>query len=230
MLTGQFSMNGSPNTNEPRITLYLAMKCLFLHDKVDAMNEKIREHDEGPRPQSFRTERARRLWELRGQVVSSGVVVATPPIQAVLPSHRGSLRRPFVVVMKSTKDRHGDDLAAHDRLCWRPAHRVGYLLGEPLVWSRDVEVGTDIFLKDAAEVILTEDEDVVEALPPDTAQEALADGRAVRRPRRDGHHIDTRTFSYSLELGAVLVVVVTDEEPRSFAPRYVSMKVRQLFE
>ncbi len=139
-------------------------------------------------------------------------------MQAVRPSLGGSLRGPFVVVMESSQDRHGDYLTADDRLCRRPAHRVRFLLGETLVWSRDIEVGTDIFLEHSTEVILTEDENLVEALPPAAAQEAFANGREVRRPWRDGHHVDAHAFCHDLELGAVLPVVVANEEPWSLSP------------
>jgi hypothetical protein len=43
---------------------------------------------------------------------------------------------------------------------------------------------TDVLYQDALQVLLAENEDVVEALSPDGAEEALADGVRVRRRLR----------------------------------------------
>jgi hypothetical protein len=86
--------------------------------------------------------------------------------------------------VRSSQDGLGDDLAALDRLVRGPVDRAGYLLSQPLMGARDVEVGVDVLLEHGAQVVLAEDEDVVEILAPYGAKEAFADRREVRRSRR----------------------------------------------
>ena len=56
-----------------------------------------------------------------------------------------SLGGASIVMMQSTEDRSGEDLAGRALALGGCTHGAGDLLLEPLVRSRDVEVGSDIF-------------------------------------------------------------------------------------
>src|SRR4051812_17210729 len=87
-------------------------------------------------------------------------------------------------------------------------------LTDPLVRSSAVEVA-EVLRQHAPEVPLAEDQRVVRALPADAAEEALADGVGPRRPDRRPKYGDAAGGGEAIELGAVLGVVVVDEEARS---------------
>ena len=78
--------------------------------------------------------------------------------------------------------------ARHDRATRRRA--IGQLwlardaLADPLVWTANVEV-LHPFGQYPPKMILAEDQDVVEALAAEAAEEALADGIQVGRFRRE---------------------------------------------
>src|SRR5882672_1250205 len=110
-----------------------------------------------------------------------------------------------VVVMEPTE--HGDCVDAAIRLEWT-WNRL--LVPEGLVRTRFVVVA-DVLGDDAPEVILTEDEDVVEHLSPECADEALSKGIHVRRAYRRAHDAHARRLEYGSGARAELRVVVADD-------------------
>jgi hypothetical protein len=84
------------------------------------------------------------------------------------------------------------------------------LVTEGLVRTRFV-VKADVLGDDAAEVILTEDEDVVEQLSPERTGEAFSEGIHVRRAYRRAHDAHPRRPEYASEASAELRVVVADD-------------------
>src|SRR5882762_140914 len=100
-------------------------------------------------------------------------------------AHLSSSDAPLVV-MEPTE--HGDCVDAAIRLEWT-WNRL--LVPEGLVRTRFVVVA-DVLGDDAPEVILTEDEDVVEHLSPECADEGLSKGIHVRRTYRRSHDAHAR--------------------------------------
>src|SRR5438105_13106282 len=99
--------------------------------------------------------------------------------------------------------------------CWTACRqRDGNALADALVGSDAVEVG-HVLRQEAPEVPLAEDQRVVHALPADASEETLADGVGPRRPDRRPDHLDAAGRGEAVELGAVLGVVVVDQEARS---------------
>ena len=68
------------------------------------------------------------------------------------------------------------------------------------------------------EVLLAEDDNVVEALTPNRAEETFADRVEVRRLRRNGYNVDASPFRCSGESRAIFPIVVTDQKSWSFSP------------
>ena len=97
------------------------------------------------------------------------------------------LRSPPIPVMQPPKDRDGLDLphSADNLLGKRLAvlHLRRGQLPQPLMGPRFHEV-MDVVCQYLPQVLLAENEDVVEALSPDGAEESLADGVRVRRRLR----------------------------------------------
>ena len=113
-----------------------------------------------------------------------------------------------IVVMEPTE--YGDRVDA--AVCLeRPSNRL--LVPEGLVRTRFV-VEADVLGDDAPEVILTEDEDVVEHLSPECADEALSKGIHVRRAYSRAHDAHARRPEYGGEARAELRVVVADDNLR----------------
>jgi hypothetical protein len=110
-----------------------------------------------------------------------------PATTAIRSRHRfGHLRSggPAIRVVETTKNRERDDFggAAHRIIPTLP--RFGDTLGDTLVWSRMIEV-PDVFVQDAPQVGLAHEQDVVQTLAAQAADQALADGiRAPRANRR----------------------------------------------
>ena len=84
------------------------------------------------------------------------------------------------------------------------------LVTEGLVRTRFV-VKADVLGDDAAEVILTEDEDVVEQLSPESTGEAFNEGIHVWRAYRRAQDAHPRRPEYASEASAELRVVVADD-------------------
>ena len=66
----------------------------------------------------------------------------------------------------------------------------------------------------SAEVALAKDQDVIEALAAEAAEEPLTDRVQVRRLRRDGDHIDTRGDGGVGEAAPELAIVIPNQESR----------------
>src|SRR6266478_7209064 len=110
-----------------------------------------------------------------------------------------------VVVMEATE--YGDCVDAplcRERSCNR------LLVTEGLVRTRSV-VKADVLGDDAPEVILTEDEDVVEQLSPESTGEAFNEGIHVWRAYRRAQDAHPRRPEYASEASAELRVVVADD-------------------
>src|SRR2546421_10233224 len=84
------------------------------------------------------------------------------------------------------------------------------LVTEGLVRTRFVVVA-DVLGDDAPEVILTEDDDVVEHLSPECADEALSKGIHVRRAYLRAHDAHGRRPEYASEARAELRVMIADD-------------------
>ena len=112
--------------------------------------------------------------------------------------------------MQPAQDREGDDLATC-MLCW---HGSGFLLqdllSDPLMRSCLVKVG-DIRIEDALELLLMEDEQMVEALTPDTAQEAFTDGIGTWSVIRDCEHLNVTRLRNAREGHPELGIIILDE-------------------
>ncbi len=110
-----------------------------------------------------------------------------------------------VVVMEPTE--YGNCMDAS--LCReRPWNRL--LVPETLVRTRFI-VEAHVLGDDAPEVILTEDEDMVEQLSAERADEAFSEGIHVRRAYRRAHDAHPRRPEYTSEARSELRVVVTDD-------------------
>src|SRR2546425_6632197 len=111
-----------------------------------------------------------------------------------------------VAVMESTE--YGDCVDAS--LCReRPWNRL--LVPETLVPTRFI-VEAHVLGDDAPEVILTEDEDMVEQLSAERADEAFSEGIHVRRAYRRAHDAHPRRPEYAGEARSELRVVVADDK------------------
>ena len=94
-----------------------------------------------------------------------------------------------------------------------------------------VEVG-HIGIEDAVELLLMQDEQMIEALTPHTAQETLTDGIGSRGAIRGFEYLDATCLRNPSEANAKLAIVITDEVLRShaigggFSNRYVRSKRR----
>ena len=87
-----------------------------------------------------------------------------------------------------------------------------------LVRAASVEVGHP-FAQYSPKVILAKDQNVIEALAAEAAEEAFADGIHVGRVRRDRDHVDARAVGRGGKMAAEFAVVVPDQEPRGLLVR-----------
>ena len=71
-------------------------------------------------------------------------------------------------------------------------------------------------LHQSVQVVLAQDQEVVEALPSQAAQETLADGVCLGCSIRCSQHLDPCAVSYLGKRIPILVVVVVDQKARSF--------------
>src|SRR3712207_3958179 len=113
--------------------------------------------------------------------------------------------------MQAAEDRAGDDVAClAPSLRRRPArHRDA--LAAPLVRPGLVAVG-EVLAERLPQMALTEEQQVVEALPPDTPEEALGDRVGPRRADRRAHHGDAARRGYLREARTILAVIVADRK------------------
>src|SRR5713101_9536192 len=103
------------------------------------------------------------------------------------------------------RDARADAAVRHER----PWNRL--LVPEGLVRTRFV-VEADVLRDDAPEVIITEDEDVVEHLSAERADEAFSEGIHVRRAYRRAHHAHPRRPEDASEARPEFRVVVADDK------------------
>lgn len=68
--------------------------------------------------------------------------------------------------------------------------------------------GFDIFADDPVELVIGEDEQVIQSIPPHATQKALANCIRPRRAKRNLTHLHPRSFCKSVELRLELVVVI----------------------
>jgi hypothetical protein len=85
-----------------------------------------------------------------------------------------------VIVMQSTQDWQGEDLAIISIWKDRPAIPFWNLLVDALMWPGSIEV-LHVGMKDAVQLLLVKDEQVIETLATHTAQKAFTDGISARR-------------------------------------------------
>src|SRR2546426_6439948 len=110
-----------------------------------------------------------------------------------------------VVVMEPTE--HGDCVDAPVRLKWT-WNRL--LVPEGLVRTRFI-VEAHVLGDDVPEVVLTEDEDMVEQLSAERADEAFSEGIHIRRAYRRAYNPHPRRPEYASVTYAELRVVVADD-------------------
>ena len=128
-------------------------------------------------------------------------------------SIRGASRGPRIGVVDAAKDRGSPHAGARRRARCAILRAAGDPLRQSLMRPIVVEVPR-VFPEDAPQVPLVQDEDVVEALPPHAAEEALA-GRVLSRcPLGRPQHRDAARRRDAGECRHVLAVVVADEEAR----------------
>ena len=75
-------------------------------------------------------------------------------------------------------------------------------------------VVTDVFMEDAPQVALVEDDHVVQALAAQGSDQPLRDGVCVGRPHRREHRLDSDAGRLRDEVPAVAAVPVSNQEAR----------------
>ena len=127
-------------------------------------------------------------------------------------------------MMQAAQDREGDDLATCV-LCWHgSSFLLRNLLLDALMRPGSVEV-VHICIEHAVELPLMQDQQVIEALTPDTAQEALTDGIGTRGIIRSLEKLDATGLGNPREGHSKLAIIITNEVPRS---RAISGSLAQL--
>jgi actin-like ATPase involved in cell morphogenesis len=105
------------------------------------------------------------------------------------------------------------------------------LLLDALMRPGSVEV-VQIRVEHAVELLLMQDEQMIEALTPDTAEEPLTNGIRARGIIRSCKNLDVTRLRHPSEAHPKLVVIITDEVLRSLAiggglpQRYVQSRRR----
>jgi len=134
------------------------------------------------------------------------------------------LRSACVSVVEATQDRDGADIAARGDPRGHGRALLGSPLPQALMGPNRVAV-RHVFVEDASQLALTQDDDVVEARAPDAAEEALAGRVLARCPIRRPYLRDAACCDNVGEGFAKRAVVVADEVPgqlpewRGLAPR-----------
>lgn len=113
-------------------------------------------------------------------------------------------------MVEPAEDRKRDDVAPNRRSHLRGGARRNPLV-QALVRASGIEVRIDVLSKNAIQLSLAEDHDVVETLAPHGAQKALADRVQVGRPRRYSHGLDARPLGHGVELSGELMVLKSAE-------------------
>ena len=94
--------------------------------------------------------------------------------------------------------------------------RLGNLLPDPLMRSCLVEVGY-IGIEDSVELLLMQDEQMIEALTPHTAEETLTDCIRSRGAIRGFEYLDATCLRNPSEAHPKLAIVIPDEVLRTCA-------------
>ena len=121
------------------------------------------------------------------------------------------LRSSCVSVVEATQDRDGADIAARGALQGHGRALLGSPLPQALTGPNLVEA-RHVFVEDTSQLALTQDDDVVEALAPDAAEEALACRVLARCALRRPYLRDAACRDNVGEGFAKLAVVVADED------------------
>src|SRR5258708_34681461 len=120
-----------------------------------------------------------------------------------------------IVVVQSAQNRRGDHqfIPTIQRntadFCFRD------LLLDTLVWSRLIEI-LRIGMKHTMQLLFIENEEVIEALSPNTPQKAFADRIGSWRLIGCFQYLDAARCCNASETGSKLAIVITDEILRSF--------------
>ena len=115
-----------------------------------------------------------------------------------------------VIVMQSTQDWQGEDLAIIS--IWKDRSTIPFwnLLVDALMWPGSIEV-LNIGMKDAVQLLLVKDEQVIETLSSYTSQKAFTDRIGAWCVIRRDEHLDAARVCDSSETGSKLAVMITDE-------------------
>ena len=76
----------------------------------------------------------------------------------------------------------------------------------------------DVLTKHPPQMPFVDGDDVIEALAPERADDALGDGVGVRRAHRSQNRLDPDPWSACDEVPAIATVAVSDEEPWLLTP------------
>ena len=117
--------------------------------------------------------------------------------------------------MQAMQHRQADNFAVNaDKVgCYRCD---GNGLTNALVGSSQIEVA-DVFLNLMEKVPLGQDEQVIQALPPQAAHESFADRIGAWCPDGRMQYLNAYPCSYPIKLCAEFAVVVADEKTRSLS-------------
>ena len=136
-----------------------------------------------------------------------------------------------VIVVQSTLDREGEDLAII--VIWRDRLTIPFweLLSDPLMRSGSIEV-VYISIEYPLELLLMQDEQVIETLASHTPQKAFTDSIRLWGMIRCVEDLDATRLRNPSEVHPKLAIIITDEVLRSlsigggFPNRYVRSKRR----
>ena len=125
-------------------------------------------------------------------------------------------RNPAVVMVQPTENWNGNNGLNSPRLI--DSTRIYWIRNTPdALMGTDVIEVVNVFTHQSLQVALTENDDVIEALASDTADEALTDGIGFRRTHRCLE--DINVAGNSREMWTKLIIMVSDQESWSFLKR-----------
>jgi hypothetical protein len=149
------------------------------------------------------------MWE--SSAASARWAKVTPPLDAVWDGDSRLGCASCVAMMKSADHREGDHLPSIDGL---PLAGFGGVLVECEVGPGSVIV-LEVLAQDAPQVLLSKNDDVVEAVPPKGPDHTLAVRILPRGPRRGENLLDSHRTHSTNEVRAVDLVSVPDDVLRS---------------
>src|SRR5262249_43198898 len=130
--------------------------------------------------------------------------------------HWKNLSASSIVMMQAAQDREGNDFATCVMGWHGSSFRFRNQLLDALMRPGSVEL-VHIRVEHALELLLMEDQQMIEALTPDTAQEAPTDSIGSRGVIRRCEHLNATRLSYPRKAHPKLAVVVSNEILRSHA-------------